>query len=183
MKSETKSWQVPKKVSGHALSGKVQFSGRLVEVCQDLQNDRDWAYAELPPVELLKNLKLDGYPIDSIETTASSSGGALARIESLVVTVSDWQSECLRGEPEPFKLVLVASAQHLGCAREFMNFLLQTITDLISEGVESGEFHVSNPDAVAQILIDCLEPALSLSASRALDNPLREQRVRAQDRF
>jgi hypothetical protein len=67
MKSESESWPVPRKVRRHVLSGKSHFPRRLVEVCQDLQNDRDWAYAELPPVQLLKNLKLDGYPIDSDE--------------------------------------------------------------------------------------------------------------------
>jgi Tetracyclin repressor-like, C-terminal domain len=67
--------------------------------------------------------------------------------------------------------------------RAFRIFLMTRITDLIKEGVESGEFHVSDPGAAAQMLIDCLELALSPRAAEDPGKRLTEERVRAQVRF
>jgi AcrR family transcriptional regulator len=143
-------------------------------------------YQFFPCKEAIIQAKAERHLTDlkrSVEAIACQRWGALDRIESLVVTVSHWHSERLPGEPPAFKLVLLASAQHWGCMRAFRIFLMTRITDLIKEGVESGEFHVSDPGAAAQMLIDCLELALSPRAAEDPSRRLTEERVRAQVRF
>jgi hypothetical protein len=48
-------------VGSHSLSEKLSFGKRLVELWQDFQHDQNWKYEELPPAQLLENLRLPKY--------------------------------------------------------------------------------------------------------------------------
>jgi len=115
----------------------------------------------------------------SIEAAVSSSTGALARIEALALAIFHWHRELLRHESRLFELVLFANAQHWDCTRDFKAFLLQAIIKLIESGVRSGEFHLSDSNATARVLIDCLVVVIEPTASPDPDNKLTEKRVRA----
>jgi len=115
----------------------------------------------------------------SIEAAVSSSSGALARIEALALAVFHWHRELLRHESQLFELVLFANAQHWDCTRDFKAFLLQAIIKLIESGVRSGEFHLSDSNTTARVLIDCLAVVIEPTASPDPDNKLTEKRVRA----
>jgi AcrR family transcriptional regulator len=115
----------------------------------------------------------------SIEAAVSSSAGALARIEALALAIFHWHRELLRHESQLFELVLFANAQHWDCTRDFKAFLLQATIKLIESGVRSGEFHLSDSNATARVLIDCLALVIEPTASPDPDNKLTEKRVRA----
>ena len=115
----------------------------------------------------------------SIEAAVSSSTGALARIEALALAIFHWHRELLRHESQLFELVLFANAQHWDCTRDFKAFLLQATIKTIESGVRSGEFHLSDSNATARFLIDCLAVVIEPTASPDPDNKLTEKRVRA----
>ena len=121
--------------------------------------------------------------IKSIEAAVSSSPGALARIEALALAIFHWRRELFRHEPQLFQLVQTANAHPWDCVRDFKNFLQQTITGIIADGAQTGEFYVSDSGAAARALIDCLAIVLEPSASLDPDGKLTDERVRTQVSF
>ena len=67
MRTMTDPSQVRKNVNCQEVSGRFRFPQRLAQFWQDFQDERNWHYEKLPPVQLLKNLKLNDYPMDSDE--------------------------------------------------------------------------------------------------------------------
>jgi AcrR family transcriptional regulator len=115
----------------------------------------------------------------SIDAAISSASGALARIESLVLTIFRWQQHYLREEPQLFESLRIATTRRWKCVRNLKRFLLQTVTAIIETGARTGEFDISELNAAAGVFIDCLAVALDPAASANADDPLTEGRIRA----
>jgi hypothetical protein len=58
-----------KNVSYQEVPGEFRFPQRLAKFCQDLQDEGNWKYEKLPPVQLLEILKLGGCPMNRDERT------------------------------------------------------------------------------------------------------------------
>ena len=112
----------------------------------------------------------------SIQAAISSASGALTRIERLVLTVFHWRKRYVRDEPQLFESLCFAIARDWKCVRDFREFLLRKITDIIEAGSRTGEFDTSDLSAPANLLIYCLAVVLDPAAS---DDPFTEERVRA----
>jgi hypothetical protein len=59
--------EVNKRVNFHASSAKSNLTKCLVEAWRNLEAEQRWKYDELSPVQLLKKLKLDRYPLNQDE--------------------------------------------------------------------------------------------------------------------
>jgi AcrR family transcriptional regulator len=113
----------------------------------------------------------------SIQAAISSASGALAQLECLVLTIFCWQKRYACDEPQLLESLRYASTRRWRCVRDLRRFLLQTVTDIIELGARTGEFGISELDAPAGVLIDCLAIALDPTPS-ANDDPLTQERIR-----
>ena len=69
-----------------------------------------------------------------------ASGTMLDRIEKVLLTVYRHTAEILRNERQVFKLMIRAYEQKWACVEAFDTFLLQTLANLVKEGMSTGEF-------------------------------------------
>ena len=69
-----------------------------------------------------------------------ASGTMLDRIEKVLLTVYRHTAEILRNERQVFKLMILAYEQKWDCVEAFDKFLLQTLANLVKEGMSTGEF-------------------------------------------
>ncbi|MFV0416512.1 MAG: TetR/AcrR family transcriptional regulator [Chthoniobacterales bacterium] len=87
-------------------------------------------------------------------------GGAMSRLKRCILRIYHFHEELFRNERQIFKLVVEAIEGGWPCIQKFDDFLLETFTRLVREGVSSKEFHSTQPAKTARVLIDCLAIAL-----------------------
>lgn len=116
---------------------------------------------------------------------------AWQRIEDLFHTLADnfgqieQQSDLLQFQlmQDILEFYAASREERWTSIEEFHDFLRHQVRDLLLEGVEAGEMHVSNATETAAALVDCLvratEPLLLLEDPK----PIREQRLDRQLRL
>lgn len=112
-----------------------------------------------------------------------SPTGAMERIRDCILTIFRFHKELFRNERQIFKLVMSAVEERWSCIREYDQFMLDTLTRLVSEGVQSGEFRPTEARETAQSLLDCLSLALHPHLRHDFNHDENEDRVQAQLRF
>jgi len=120
---------------------------------------------------------------ESVCRAISEQTSALKQLEMLVLTIFRFHKELLRNERQIFRLVGTAIEQNWDCIRSYNEFLLQTISTLVQRGIEKGEFRVTDPEAAAIILRDCLSIALHPHLRHDFNHDESEERVIAQVHF
>lgn len=120
---------------------------------------------------------------ETVSKIVRSRKSALYRLEEMVVAIFQFHQELFRHERQIFKLIVVAMEEEWACIDQYNDFLLQTVCDLVKEGMGSGEFRAANPDDTAQTLLDCLSLALHPHLRHKWNHDETDERVRQQVRF
>ena len=121
--------------------------------------------------------------MEVVQKIVRSRKNSLHRLEEMVVAIYRFHQELFRNERQIYKLILAAMEEEWACIDRYNEFLLQTIRDLVKEGVASGEFRSANPDDTAQTLLDCLSVALHPHLRHKWNYDETDERVRQQVRF
>ena len=111
------------------------------------------------------------------------AGGAMARIGAVVLSVYRFHQALLRNEHQIFKLVTMAVEEKWSCVQAYKEFLMETMTGLVEQGIKSGEFEESDPRETARALLDCLSLALHPHLRADFSPEESEDRVNAQIRL
>ncbi len=83
--------------------------------------------------------------------------GAMERMEEALLVIHHFhQQRLVRDRPRMVKLLMTAIDENWACIRRYDEFLLDTFSGLIGEGIESGEFRATPVRAAAQNVIQCL---------------------------
>lgn len=120
---------------------------------------------------------------EALTRIVRSPKGAMDRIQECILHIFRFHNELLRNERQIFKLVASAIEERWSCMREYDQFMLDTLTRLVSEGVQSGEFRSTEARETAQALLDCLSVALHPHLRHDFNHDENEDRVEAQLRF
>ncbi len=104
---------------------------------------------------------------------------AAARLRAVVLAGHRFHRDLFRNERQIFLLVMTAVEEAWPCVFRHHEFLLETFTRLVREGVEGGEFRADLPPQTTQALLDCLSAALRPHLQVAGPTP-DEPRVEAQ---
>ena len=112
-----------------------------------------------------------------------ASGTMLDRIEKVLLTVYRHTAEILRNERQVFKLMILAYEQKWDCVEAFDKFLLQTLANLVKEGMSTGEFKRGDALATARVLFDCLILIRTPHLYKQEGHELNENRIREMVRF
>jgi AcrR family transcriptional regulator len=98
---------------------------------------------------------------EDVARVVQSSQSALERVENLVITVFRSHQEILKNEKQIYQLMLTATEGNWACVRNFHDFLLWAMTEIVEAGMNTGEFRAGDPGATAKMLLFCLNPALN----------------------
>jgi TetR/AcrR family transcriptional repressor of the ameABC operon len=118
---------------------------------------------------------------EAVHRHMAASGAALDRIEKVLLTVYRHTTDILRNERQVFKLMIRAYEQKWDWA--FDKFLLQTLTKLVREGMNTGEFKSGDALATAHVLFDCLILIRTPHLYQQEGRELNEKRIREMVRF
>jgi len=121
--------------------------------------------------------------METVQKIVRSRKNSLHRLEEMVVAIFCFHQELFRNERQIYKLILAAMEEEWSCIDRYNEFLLQTVRDLVKEGVASGEFRSANPGDTAQTLLDCLSIALHPHLRHKWNYDETDERVRQQVRF
>lgn len=98
-----------------------------------------------------------GTLIESVCRVTHAPGGALERMEETLLTIHRFHQQSLfRDRPRMVKLLMTAIDENWACIRRYDEFLLNTMSGLIQQGIDSGEFSVQSAKETAQMVIQCL---------------------------
>jgi AcrR family transcriptional regulator len=120
---------------------------------------------------------------EAVHRYVAASGGALDRIEKVLLTVYRHTTDILRNERQVFKLMIRAYEQKWDCVEAFDKFLLQTLAKLVREGMSTGEFKIGDALATAHVLFDCLILIRTPHLYQQEGRELNEKRIREMVRF
>ncbi len=120
---------------------------------------------------------------DAVMKVMRSRKNALHRLEDMVVAVFLFHQELFRHERQIFKLIVEAMEGEWACIEYYNEFLLQSMRDLVEEGMASGEFRAGDARDTAQTLLDCLSLALHPHLRHKWNHDESADRVRHQVRF
>ena len=120
---------------------------------------------------------------EAVQQHMVESGPALDRIEKVLLTVYRHTVDILRNERQVFKLMIRAYEQKWDCVGEWDNFLIQTFTKLVREGMSTGEFESGDAVARAHLLFDCLILIRTPHLYQQEGRELNEKRIRGMVRF
>jgi AcrR family transcriptional regulator len=118
-----------------------------------------------------------------VSKIAASSESAFDRIEQSVLTIFRFHNELFRNERQIYKLVLTAMEEQWPCIKEYNDFLRDTVTQLVEEGMKADEFQQADPRLTAETLLDCLRIALHPHMRHDYTHDQSEERVLRQIRF
>jgi len=94
---------------------------------------------------------------ESVSKVIRQLSGALEKMEGALLAIHRFHQEKLfRDRPRMVKLLMTAIDENWACVRRYDEFLLDTISQIVQEGVTSGEFRVDNVRDTAQMVIRCL---------------------------
>jgi len=120
---------------------------------------------------------------DAVTKVLRTRKTALHRLEDIVVAIFSFHQELFRHERQIYKLIVEAMEGDWACIELYNDFLLQSIRDLVREGMDSGEFRVGDAEVTAQTLLDCLALALHPHLRHKWNYDESTDRVRRQVRF
>ena len=95
-----------------------------------------------------------GTLVEAVCKVIHAPGGALERMEETLLTIHHFhQKRLIEDRSRMVKILMAAIDENWACIRRYDDFLLDTMSDLIQQGVDSGEFHVEQIRETAQKVI------------------------------
>ncbi len=119
----------------------------------------------------------------AVTLLAAGPGSAISRIERIVLAIFRFHKDLLRSERQVYRLVLLAIEEDWACVKTYNDFLLDTFTRLIRDGIAAGEFRRAPLRPTAHAVLDCLSIALHPHLRHDFTHDASESRVRAQIRL
>lgn len=105
---------------------------------------------------------------------------ATSRLLGVIMTIYRFHQDHFRNERQLYKLVIAATEENWSCVRLFKEFLTETLTEIIEEGIRKGEFRRMDATAVTAVLLDCFTWITNPILFRELNPDEVEGRARAQ---
>jgi len=106
--------------------------------------------------------------------------GATNRLLGVILTIYRIHQDHFRHERQIYKLVITATEENWPCVRLFKEFLTKIVTEIIEEGIRTGEFRHMNAAATTSVLLDCFTWITNPILFKELKPDEVESRARAQ---
>jgi AcrR family transcriptional regulator len=106
--------------------------------------------------------------------------GAMNRLLGVVLAIYCFHQDHFRNERQLYKLVIAATEENWPCVRFFNEFLTNTVTEIIAEGIRTGEFRRVDALATTAVLLDCFTWITNPILFKELNPDEVEGRARAQ---
>ena len=107
-------------------------------------------------IEATANLCL-GELRDIIRQAARTRTNALGRIEAVVLSLYHFNRKQVKNDYEFYRLMLQIHQEEWSCVRDFCELQLKALTDILDDGVKSGEFKITDTLQAARIISDSIE--------------------------
>jgi AcrR family transcriptional regulator len=91
---------------------------------------------------------------EDLTQVARAKTGAAERLLDVILSIYRCHQDHFRNERQIYKLVITATEENWSCMRIFKEFLTKTLTEIIEDGVRSGEFRQVDAAATTRILLD-----------------------------
>jgi len=106
--------------------------------------------------------------------------GAANRLLGVILCIYRFHQDHFRHERQIYKLVIAATEENWPCVRMFKEFLTKVLTEVIEDGVRTGEFHQMDAAATTEVLLDCFTWITNPILFKELNPNKVESRARAQ---
>lgn len=109
--------------------------------------------------------------------------GAANRLLGVILAIYRIHQDHFRHERQIYKLVITATEENWACVRIFKEFLTKTLTEIIGEGIRTGEFRRMDVTITTEVLLDCFTWITNPILFKELNPDEVENRARAQLQF
>jgi AcrR family transcriptional regulator len=117
---------------------------------------------------------------EDLRQVIRSKKGATNRLLGVVLTIYRFHQDHFCNERQIYKLVIAATEENWPCVRLFKEFLTNTVTEIIAEGIRTGEFRRVDAPATTVVLLDCFTWITNPILFKKLNPDEVEDRARAQ---
>ena len=81
--------------------------------------------------------------------------GAANRLLDVILSIYRFTQEHFRHDRQIYKLVIAANEGNWSCVRAFKEFLSKILTEVVEDGIRTGEFRRMDVAATTEVLLDC----------------------------
>lgn len=106
--------------------------------------------------------------------------GAANRLLGVILAIYRFHQDHFRHERQIYKLVIAATEENWSCVRLFKEFLTKTLTEVIEDGIRTGEFRRMDAEVTTGVLLDCFTWITNPILFKELNPNDVESRARAQ---
>jgi AcrR family transcriptional regulator len=92
---------------------------------------------------------------ENLTRVARAKKGGGNRLLGVIHSIYLFHQDHFRHERQIYKLVIAATEQNWSCVRAFKEFLRKILTEVIEDGVRTGEFRRMDAAATTGVLLDC----------------------------
>jgi len=114
---------------------------------------------------------------------SQAEGSTFDRLEYVLKAAYAFHRERLAHDKHIYRLIITAQEEMWPCIRNFDDFLLQLVTDLVEVGRQKGEFQIDDPLEAARTLLDSFTWIIHPLLFRELPENGVEERITAQLRL
>ena len=80
---------------------------------------------------------------------------AANRLLDVILSVYRFNHDHFRNDRQIYKMVIAATEENWSCVRAFKEFLRKILTEVIEDGIRTGEFRRMDAAATTGVLLDC----------------------------
>jgi AcrR family transcriptional regulator len=117
---------------------------------------------------------------ENLTRVIQTKKGAANRLLGVILSIYRFHQDHFRHERQIYKLVIAATEENWSCVRMFKEFLTKIVTEVIEDGIRTGEIRRLNAAATTGVLLDCFTWITNPILFKELNPDEVESRARAQ---
>lgn len=114
---------------------------------------------------------------------AHSRSNSIERIEAVVLSLYHFNRKQVTNDYEFYRLMLLIHREEWACIRDFRDLRLKVVTDVLEEGVRTGELALTDTFQTAKMILDCMAWITNPALFYELKGGDIESRLHAQMQF